>query len=297
MATLRPLRARGGSSLWRLSMAAILGVLAIDVDAAIDTAGSASALRADYASTRAAIEHSAFGRPLTLESTGTSDALTGDIRAVMSYPFASVRDALNDVETWCEIMILHPNIESCEPRHPRGVDAAIDVDVGRAHLPVSFSYRVITTSGDYLHVQLAAPEGPMGTTDYRIVLEAAPLDAMRTLLHFSFSHGYGVRARLAMKAYLATFGRGKIGFTVVGHDAQGRPRYVDDFRGALERNAMRYYLAIEAYLGSLSAPPGEQRARRLAAWFAQTQRYDAQLHEDDEYLARKRAQLARLAQS
>jgi hypothetical protein len=54
MATLRPLRARGGSSLWRLSMAAILGVLAIDVDAAIDTAGSASALRADYASTRAA---------------------------------------------------------------------------------------------------------------------------------------------------------------------------------------------------------------------------------------------------
>ena len=56
----------------------------------------------------------------------------------------------------------------------------------------------------------------------------------------------------------------KVGFTVVGHSPDGKPIYVDDFRGALERNAMRYYLCIEAYLTSLSAPP-DGRCRLLGA--------------------------------
>jgi hypothetical protein len=68
---------------------------------------------------------------------------------------------------------------------------------------------------------------------------------------------------------------------------------VDDFRGALERNVMRYYLAIDSYLQSLSAPPAEQREARLRAFYAYTKRYSPQLHEDDEFLPKKQAQLAR----
>jgi hypothetical protein len=56
---------------------------------------------------------------------------------------------------------------------------------------------------------------------------------------------------------------------------------------------MRYYLAIDAYLGSLSAPPQERVDRRFAAWFDATERYPRQLHEieEAEYLAMKRKEI------
>jgi hypothetical protein len=53
---------------------------------------------------------------------------------------------------------------------------------------------------------------------------------------------------------------------------------------------MRYYLAIEAYLESLAAPPGERLDRRLRDWYAAITRYP-QLHEPvgrDEYVEMKR---------
>jgi len=71
--------------------------------------------------------------------------------------------------------------------------------------------------------------------------------------------------------------------------------FVRSMRGAIERTTMRYYLAITAYLDSLSAPPPERIERRLRTWFAATERYARQLHELDEdaYLALKRQELQR----
>jgi hypothetical protein len=86
-------------------------------------------------------------------------------------------------------------------------------------------------------------------------------------------------ARLAMEAYLGTLGRDKVGFTVVRDASSGRAAPVQGLRGVVERNAMRYFLAIEAYVDSLAAPPAERLERRLAAWFDATERYPAQLHE------------------
>jgi len=98
-----------------------------------------------------------------------------------------------------------------------------------------------------------------------------------------------------MQGYLATVGREKVGFTVVGRQSDGRPVYVDNVRGVVERNAMRYYLAIDAYLGSLVAPQAERQERRLVEWFDGTERYPRQLHEleRDEYLAMKRGEIQR----
>ena len=44
---------------------------------------------------------------------------------------------------------------------------------------------------------MSADEGPLGTRDYRLVLEAAPLDGGRTFLHLSYAYAYGTIARLA----------------------------------------------------------------------------------------------------
>ena len=85
--------------------------------------------------------------------------------------------------------------------------------------------------------------------------------------------------------------------SIVGRAADGSPIYIEGLRGAVERNTLRYYLAIEAYLGALALPPAQQPERRLQAWFDATERHPLQLHEleRDDYLAMKRRELARLA--
>jgi hypothetical protein len=90
-----------------------------------------------------------------------------------------------------------------------------------------------------------------------------------------------------MQAYLATAGANKVGFTTEDGALVG------GMRGVLERNTMRYYLAIESYLNSLRAPGAEQEDARLAAWFDATERYPRQLHEMDraQYVAMKHRDL------
>lgn len=255
---------------------------------------SSAALRAAYATYRTDIEKSKFGKPLYLESKQTPNALQGDIYALIDQPFAKVQAALADPSSWCDILILHPNVKECRSNaKASGGEPSMTVKLGRAELPVQFAYRAAASTADYLDVRLDSPTGPFGTTDYRIRLEAAPKDAQQTILHLAYSHGYGPRAKLAMQTYFATLGRGKVGFTVIDRDAQGKPVYIGDLRGGLERNAMRYYASIDAYLDALSSPPQQQLEQRLRNWYAYTERYPLQLQEEAGYLDIKRKEAQR----
>jgi hypothetical protein len=135
----------------------------------------------------------------------------------------------------------------------------------------------------------------VGTRDYRIVVSAIPLDADRTFMHLSYSYGFGVAGRLAMQAYLATAGANKVGFTVAGRDGNGQPLYIGGVRGAIERNVMRYYLAVDAHVDSLRAPPEQRVERRIQTWFSGAERYPRQLREMDSstYVAMKRNEYER----
>ena len=92
-----------------------------------------------------------------------------------------------------------------------------------------------------------------------------------------------------MDTYLATLGRDKVGFTVVGRTPAGEPVDVGGLRGTLERNTMRYYLAVDTYLDSMSQLPAERKQWRFATWYTATERYPRQLHELSraDYLALK----------
>ena len=81
-----------------------------------------------------------------------------------------------------------------------------------------------------------------------------------------------------------------------GNSPQGSGGYIGGMRGLVERNVMRYYLAIEAYLDALPAPPAEQLERRLQSWFTASERYPRQLHEMDRpaYIEMKRREFQRL---
>jgi len=248
-------------------------------------------MRAAYMAQRTALESNRFGKPLAIRSQQTDDALKGDIHAVLDQPFDKVRTALAEPRNWCEILILHPNVKDC--RFQSG-EPAMAVKLGRSELDVRFGYRAVASTSDYLDVRLDTPTGPFGTTDYRIRLEAAPIEGNRTFVHLAYSHGYGARAKFAMQAYFNTLGRGKVGFTVVEKDAQGKPVYVSDLRGGLERNAMRYYASIESYLDSLAAPAGQRLDARLKHWYAYTEKYPLQLQEEPGYLEAKRKEAARV---
>ncbi len=297
-------QASGIKALWALArlVAAALACTGAGIAHAGDAdANPAASLLARYGALQNQLSHNQFQKPLFMESSEISAATTADIYSLVNYPFASVDAALSDPAHWCDILILHLNIKYCRASGT-GQGSAVKVNIGRKYdqpldesYQVEFSYGVATRTPNYLQVRLHADEGPLSTHDYRIMLEAAPLEGGQTFIHLSYSYAYGLAGRLAMQVYLATLGRGKVGFTVTGKQSDGQPVYIGGIRGAVERNTMRYYLAVEAFLGGLSAPPQTQLEKRLRDWFAATERYSLQLHEmeQSEYLAMKRKEYAR----
>ena len=288
----------------RLALLGLLCAVFSLARAAAPPDGDAKELKEKYQALQAELRDNAFGRPVHLDSKESSNEVMGDAYAVLAHPFAQVGPALAEPASWCDILMLPFNTKQCRVAREAG-KAVLDVRIGRKNeddaeqaYPVSFRYQVVGLSTELLQVKLAADEGPFSTRDYRIALEAMPLPGDRTFLHLSYAYGFGMAGRLAMKAYLGTAGADKIGFTVTGKDAEGKPLYVGGMRGVIERNTMRYYLAIDAFLGAMNA--GAQRNDKAARdWFAATERYARQLHEMDEpqYLAMKKKEYARQAQA
>jgi hypothetical protein len=90
-------------------------------------------------------------------------------------------------------------------------------------------------------------------------------------------------------------GSDKVGFTVVGAPTNQQPKFIGGVRGAIERNTMRYYLAIDAYLVALATPAPDRFEMSLERWFSATELYPLQLREidRDSYFAMKRSEYAR----
>jgi len=265
----------------------------------------AAQLLAQYTQLRPSLERNAFGRAIHLQSREEGRNQAGEVYAVVDHPFEIVERGLREPQSWCDVLILPYNTKHC---HASGSGAAtrLAVRVGRKadQAPedaqaLTFRYALQAESADYFRVTLDAPEGPLGTRDYRILLEATPLDAQRTIIHLGYSYGFGTMARLAMQAYLATAGAHKVGFTVVGRESDGKPRYVGGMLGATERNTMRYFLAIDAYLGSLAVPEGQRLDKRINDWYAASLKYPRQLSELEraEYVTMKRRESARMKEA
>ncbi len=286
---------------WAVWLHGALALLLLAGAAAPAVAQDAAALKARYAQSQERLANNPFGRPLYLESAQTDDDLKGDIYSVIEYPYTMVQEALRSGDHWCDILILHLNVKGCTTRTSPGgtllnlaVGKKFDQPAGDAQ-QLEFTYRVAASNPDYLDVRLSAAEGPMGTHNYRIRLEAVPIDGRKTFLHMSYAYGYGFAARMATNLYLSTIGARKVGFSSQGKTPDGKPNFVGGIPGLIERNTMRYYLAIDAYLGAYTAPPGEQVERRINAWYDATERYATQLHEMDksEYVEMKRNEIAR----
>jgi hypothetical protein len=255
-------------------------------------------LRAKYASLASQLRTNQFRKPLVLKSTESSNRLRGEVYAVVDHPFDAVSAGLNSPNHWCDLMLLHINTKYCHAEAgPSG--ALLKINIGKKtpeeleDVPqLEFHYKPVAATSEYLDILLKAKSGPLGTSNYRIRLEAVSLANGKTFLHLSYAYDTSFTGRLAMQAYLGTAGGGKVGFTIIGRQADGQPDYIGGVRAMVERNTMRFYLAIDNYLAS--SGPG-QLETRLQGWFTATEHYALQLHEmnKNEYLVMKRAEYIR----
>ncbi|NML47663.1 hypothetical protein HHL11_28195 [Ramlibacter sp. G-1-2-2] len=270
---------------------AALGAACLLALPAMQAQADAGSLKARYGELHDELSHNAYGRQMYIDSKEGSNALQGDVYAVVDHPFDQVKGALQDPNAWCDIMLLPFNTKYC---HASGSNLA--VRIGRKYnqpveqaYRIDFSFQPVAASSDYLETRLNAASGPVGTRDYRINLEAVPLDNGKTFMHMSYAYGYGGASKMAMSLYLNTAGADKVGFS------QSNGQYTGGVRGAIERNAMRYYLAIDSYLDTMSAPEAQRVDKRINAWFSAAERYPRQLHEMDRgtYVTMKRAEYDR----
>lgn len=274
---------------------------ALAVAASGARAAAPDALRTQFAALKERGEGQLLDRSIYLRSTESADRMQGEVHALIDEPFEQVRQQLTKADHWCDVLILHINVKYCRARRTAtgeelvsGVGRKFDQPLEDVHW-VRFGFRVVTDRNDHLLAELRAPSGPLGTHDYRMSVEAVPHANGQSLLRMTYSYGYGAAARWAMKTYLATLGRDKRGFSVVGRTPGGEPVTVDGVRGVVERNTLRYYLALQSHLASHDAPGGSPLRLSLKTWFSATERYADQLREMDgpAYIAMKLKEVQR----
>lgn len=293
---------KAGSLRWMPVLVFICGVWIVGgKPLAMEPSLSALPLRAKYMELSKQLRDNQYKRPLYVRSMESSHELKGEIYAVINYPFATVNPALNNPAHWCDVLILHLNVKYCHAASNKA-GTILSVNLGRKYYQpladtyrVEFNYRGVVATPDYFAVELNGENGPLSTHDYRIWIEATPVNDGRTFLHVTYSYAFDLAGYLAMQGYLATIGSDKVGFTITGKQPDDLPGYIQGVRGVVERNTMRYYLAIDAYLAALNTPRNAQFEKRLQHWYDATERYARQLHEveRDDYLEMKRREYQR----
>jgi hypothetical protein len=224
--------------------------------------------------------------PLHVDSVVDGGRLHAEVWSVLPAPFERIAAELRRPETWCDVVTLHVNVKACVHRERAG-EQLVTLYIG---------YRVFQTpeeahplearlelepDGDRLRARLTAPKGPFGTSQHRLELIASPADAEHTRLEFRFGQRFGWWAKHAMQVFLATWSRHRVGFT---ETAPGR--WVRGFEGLMERNVVRYHLALQAYLEHPRSSEKDVREARWSRFFELTERHARQLHvmERAEYL-------------
>ncbi|MDH3669551.1 MAG: hypothetical protein OES46_00095 [Gammaproteobacteria bacterium] len=204
---------------------------------------------------------------------------------------AELATILGEPAAWCGFMPLHLNVKACVSVANGSDRREITLYLGRKHYqppkkakPLTLHFNSKHTQ-DLLSVNLYSKKGPYGTFHYHIDLYAIPTTG-GVYSELRVSQRFGKVARRLGKLYLATLGRHKEGFTVSRYDRDGEPQYVRGIQGVVERNVVRYLLAIRVFLESQTLTGKEAFERRAELWFDETEAYKRQLHElpREEYL-------------
>lgn len=281
--------------LWMLTLLLLVG----GTPAAWGGAGNAPRLQSQYQALRELASRGPFRVPLRVQSEVRGDLVSAEVAGIIEHPFEEVKAALSSPAFWCDFTPLHPNVKGCTfQRQVR--ETLLTFYIGRRVYespedasPQAYTFAVDPGEPGYVSVALSAPHGIFGTTAHRFQLEAAGAENW-TVVTLRSSYVSSVTTRVLTAVYLATAGRHKVGFSQEGGGADGPPQYVKGLRGLIERNAMRYYLALEAYLDLQAVPVPQRFEAGITAVYDAMEQYPTQLHEMEraEYLDAKRRERA-----
>jgi hypothetical protein len=257
--------------------------------------GNALRLQNRYQELRDLARRGPFGVPLSVHSEERNDQVSTQVFGIIEHPFEAVKAVLSSPASWCEFAPLHANVKACTfQAQPH--ETLLTLYVGRRFYQSpedaslqTYKFAVYTGEPGSLSVALSAPTGLFGTTAHRFELEAAGVDG-RTVVALRSSYVPSVVTRLMTAIYLATVGWSKVGFSREDAGPTASARYVRGFRGLVERNAMRYYLAFEAFLDMQPVLATHRFEACINAVYDLMEQYPRQLHEMEkaEYLDAKR---------
>lgn len=269
----------------------LLRLLLVFISAAALTGGPV--LAASPSPVQPAMAVHAPASPIEVRSSEDGDTAAADIGGRLDQPFEHVAKLLADAAHWCEFLPLSFNIKSCTYR-TEGDHSVVTLYAGRKFYQepedshrLEYRFKAQPSAGG-LEVVLSADQGPMGMRDSRIELLVTPAGG-GTALRVHVSQRSSLMGRFAANSYFSTLGKDKVGFSVTGRDHDGQPVYVKGLKGVIERNGVRYFLAMQAHAASEGLPPAERFPARLRLWFDLTERYPHQLREmeREEYLRMK----------
>lgn len=213
--------------------------------------------------------------PIAVVSEQQGELARVAISAVLPVPYPDIRTFAGDGNAWCEGFFTNIYVKAC---YKKSTQLSIYYANNSEYQPLPdayrFDYRLRQQLATHQGLSLAfyADSGPLSSWDYRIRLEAEPHDEQHSRVRFVYQMRYGLIARSALFVYLKTLGSGKKGFS---RDAQGE--VIEGVRGILERNAMRYLLALSAYFQNSQA--GKPLATSLKLWHDYARVFQSELDE------------------
>jgi hypothetical protein len=256
---------------------------------------NAAQLRNQYQELRDHAQSGPFGLPLRVQSDDRDDQVSAEVYGIIEHPVEAVKAALSSPASWCEFAPLHLNVKACTFQ-ALSQETFLTLYLGQKYYQTPerassqmYQFAVHAVEPDFVSVGLSAPKGIFGTTAHRFELEAAGVDG-RTVVVLRSSYVPSVVTRVMTAIYLATVGRNRVGFSREDTGPATSPRYVKGFKGLVERSAMRYYLAFEAFLDFESLPVDQRFEASINAVYDLIDHYPTQLHdmEKAEYLDAKR---------
>ena len=256
---------------------------------------NAAQLRNQYRELRDHAQSGPFGLPLSVQSEDRDDQVSAEVYGIIEHPVETVKAALSSPASWCEFAPLHLNVKACTFQ-TQSHETFLTLYLGQKYYQTPerassqvYQFAVHALEPDFMSVGLSAPKGLFGTTAHRFELEAAGVDG-RTVVALRSSYVPSVVTKVMTAIYLATVGRNRVGFSREETGPATSPRYVKGFKGLVERSAMRYYLAFEAFLDYESLPIAQRFEASINAVYDLMDHYPTQLHdmEKAEYLDAKR---------
>jgi len=275
----------------RLLLTLLSLLLAVPPDASWGLDGGLPRLSGRYPELQEAARRGPFGLPLQVHSEERENQISAEIYGIIDHPFRALAANFTEPGGWCDFLVLNPNIKTCTFR--RGAqETLLTLYIGSKsyRAPESateqvYRFLVRARQPEYAAISLTAPEGMLGTTAHRFEFEAGSV-AGKTVVGLSSSFEPSMVSKLLTGIYLGTLGRERIGFSREATEAGAPAGYVRGVKGMVERNVMRYYLALKAFLDTSDLPAGRQFEARASLAYDLMDLYPAQLRQMDkaEYL-------------